>query len=90
MRGDEEYVQAISMYDKDMQPFFEIEGTFTEGETTTFELHPGEQIIGVYGVFNYQPYVVGLGFILWSPKLGYETENWLGKYILFNPITKFL
>ena len=38
MRGDDEYVQAISMYDKDMQPYFQIEGTFTEGETTTFEL----------------------------------------------------
>ena len=41
------------MYDKDMQPFFEIEGTFTEGETRTFELEEGEQIIGVYGIYNY-------------------------------------
>ena len=41
------------MYDKNMQAFFEIEGTFKEGESRTFELEDGEKIIGVYGIYNY-------------------------------------
>ena len=53
MRGDSEYCQSIQMYDKDMKPFFTIDGTFTEGETRTFELEKGEQIIGVHGIYNH-------------------------------------
>lgn len=34
----------------------------------TYELGEGEKIIGCYGIYNYQPYVVGFGFILWTPK----------------------
>ena len=53
MRGDNEFVQAIKLYDKDMGPIVEIEGTFVEGETTTYELGEDEKIIGIYGIYNY-------------------------------------
>ena len=75
MRGDSEFVQAIKLYDKDTQPIVEIEGTFVEGETMTYELGEEEKIIGIYGIYNYQPYIVGLGFILWTPKPAYDTDN---------------
>lgn len=65
MRGDSEFVQAFKLLDKDMQPLVEVEGTFQEGETVTYELEAGEKIIGCYGIYNYQPYVVGFGFITW-------------------------
>ena len=68
MRGDSEFIQAIKLYDKDMRPIIEVEGTFQEGETVTHELDEGERIVGCYGIYNYQPYVVGFGFIIWSPK----------------------
>ena len=75
MRGDSEFVQAIKLYDKDTNPIIEIEGTFVEGETMTYELEEDEKIIGCYGIYNYQPYVVGLGFILWTPKPKYDTDT---------------
>ena len=75
MRGDSEYVQSIKLFDKETNPLLEIEGTFAEGETVTYELEEDEKIIGCYGIYNYQPYVVGLGFILWTPKPQYESDN---------------
>ena len=53
MRGDSEFVQAIKLYDKDMKPLVDIEGTFAEGETTQYELGENEKIIGCYGIYNY-------------------------------------
>ena len=75
MRGDPEFIQAIKLSDKYNKPLVEIEGTFVEGETVTYELQEGEKIIGCYGVYNYQPYVVGFGFIVWTPKTKYDTDN---------------
>lgn len=66
-RGNRENVQALAFLDHKQKPFFEIEGSFTDGETVTQVLEDSEQVVGVYGIYNYQPYVVGLGFILWSP-----------------------
>ena len=53
MRGDSEFVQAVKLYDKDMKPLVDIEGTFVEGETMTYELGENEKIIGCYGIYNY-------------------------------------
>ena len=83
MRGDNEFIQAVKLYDKDMGQILEIEGTFVEGETMIHELGEDEKIIGVYGIYNYQPYIVGLGFILWSPKPAFDTDiAWVHWYIL--------
>ena len=75
MRGDSEFVQAVKLFDKNSNPILEIEGTFVEGETMTYELAEGEKIIGIYGIYNYQPYVVGFGFIIWTPKKKFDTDN---------------
>lgn len=75
MRGDSEFVQAVKLFDKNNNPILEIEGTFVEGETVTYELAEGEKIIGVYGIYNYQPYVVGFGFVIWTPKKKYDTDK---------------
>lgn len=53
MRGDSEFIQSIKFFDKDMAPVMEIEGTFVEGETNTYELGENEKIIGCYGIYNY-------------------------------------
>lgn len=75
MRGDNEFVKAIKLFDKDMAPILEIEGTFLDGETQMYELGEDEKIIGIYGVYNYQPYIVGLGFVLWTPKPAFDTDG---------------
>ena len=63
------------MLDKNRNSLIEIEGTFTDGVTMEYEIEEDEKIIGIYGVYNYQPYIVGLSFILWSSKPNYTTEN---------------
>ena len=53
MRGDHEYVQAIKLINKDNEPVIDIQGTFVQGETQTYELEEDEKIIGCYGIYNY-------------------------------------
>ena len=74
MRGDDQFVQAIRFKDKTRRAIMDVQGTFTDGITHEYELEEDEKIIGVYGIYNYQPYIVGLGFILWTPKPSYTTE----------------
>ena len=75
LRGDEEYVEALSFLDQDKKPALQIEGSFNKGNTQVHELQEDEEVIGCYGIFNYQPYVVGLGLILWKPAVNYTTDD---------------
>lgn len=53
MRGDGHFVQSLQLFDAKMRSLVRLEGSFTTGQTTTYELQDDEQIVGCYGVYNY-------------------------------------
>jgi len=75
LRGDQEYVESLSFLDQEKKAVLQIEGSFNKGKTQIHELQEDEEVIGCYGIFNYQPYVVGLGLILWKPAVNYTTDE---------------
>jgi hypothetical protein len=76
MRGDENFVQSLQLFDAKMRLLAKLEGSFNTGQTSTYELNDEEIIVGCYGVYNYQPYIVGLGLITWTPaNQNYSTDN---------------
>lgn len=52
MRGKKD-IQALAFLDEKHYSFFEIEGSFTDGETETHTLEDNEIIVGAYGIYNY-------------------------------------
>ena len=79
--SDDKYVNAIRLCEKaqsagldqesegsaaESQPVAELLGNDYDGHWHSFELQPGEQILGVYGSLNSAPNIRGLGFIVWK------------------------
>lgn len=52
---------------KTIETLVEAIGADEAGEWKTFDLKPGEMIVGVYGSVNSANNMRGLGFMVWEP-----------------------
>ena len=67
MRGTD-CVRGIRFEDEAGNPIFDAQAQpLKRGKEREFKLEPGEKIIGVSGVHNYDPKIVGLSFLIWKP-----------------------
>ena len=73
VRGDDEYLDAMTFYDQHGQVMLDIRGNTVKGVWKTMELGSVEHIIGVKANMC-DKYIRGIGFFTWKLGMGVPLE----------------